>query len=288
MSSKSATAVGAISIALWSTLALLTVRAGPLPPFEKLSLCFAVAFTLGMVVLAARGRTMLVQLSQPLGAWLLSFGGIFLYHALYFYALGVAPPAPVNLLNYLWPLFVLLGATLGGQRPRAGHIAGALLGLAGTAILLAGGTRFGTATNMTWLGYGAATTGAVVWAGYSTMNRHFAGVPSTMLVGVCGAVAIAGLLCHAALEPWIMPAPAEWIAIILLGIGPTGLAFMAWDHATKHGNLRMLGVLSYLVPLLSTLLLVLDGEAPANGQLAVAALLIVGGAVVASMPARPR
>jgi drug/metabolite transporter (DMT)-like permease len=114
---------------------------GALPPFEKLSLCFAVAFAVGLVVLAARGR--------------------------------------------------------------------AVLGLAGTAILLARGNRFDIGTNMAWLSYVAATAGAVVWAGYSTLNRRFACVPSTLLVGVCGAVATAGLLCHVALEPWIMPAWAE-------------------------------------------------------------------------------
>jgi hypothetical protein len=61
---------------------------------------------------------------------------------------------------------------------------------------------------------------------------------------------------------------------------------MAWDHATKHGQLQVLGALSCLAPLSSTLLPVLDGEAPASAPLALAAPLIVGGAVVAGMPAR--
>lgn len=276
-----------IAIVLWSTLAVLTVRAGALPPFEKLTLCFAVAFTVGMLVLGLRGRAALAQLRQPPAAWAVSFGGIFLYHVLYFFALGVAPPAPVNLLNYLWPLFVLLGASVLGQRARLVHVGGAVLGLAGTALLLAGQGNFDTITSLAWLGYAAALGGAVVWASYSAANRRFAGVPSTMLVGVCGAVALAGALCHLACETWVAPAPAEWRAVLLLGIGPTGLAFMAWDHATKHGNLQMLGTLSYLVPLLSTLLLVLDGAAPASARLAVAALLIVGGAAVASTRPAP-
>jgi drug/metabolite transporter (DMT)-like permease len=226
---------------------------------------------------------MLAQLRQPLGAWLLSFGGIFVYHALYFYALGVAPSAPANLINYLWPLLlVLLSVVLAGERLHPRHIFGALLGLAGTAVLLAGHGTIGAARGGAWMGYLAALGGAVAWSGYSVFNRRFASVPSTMLVGVCGAVALAGGLCQLALGPWISPLPGQWLAIVLLGLGPTGLAFMAWDHATKHGNLSLLGALGYLVPLLSTVLLVVAGRTPADPMLFLAAVLIVGGAVIAS------
>ena len=68
----------------------------------------------------------------------------------------------------------------------------------------------------------------------------------------------------------------------MLGLGPTGLAFLAWDHATKHGHIALLGALSYLAPLLSTALLVIIGAAPATSRLALCALLIVGGAGLAA------
>jgi drug/metabolite transporter (DMT)-like permease len=103
-----------------------------------------------------------------------------------------------------------------------------------------------------------------------------------MLVGVCGAVALAGALCHLAFEPaTIRPDTTQWIAVLALGIGPTGLAFLAWDHATKHGSLPLLGALSYLAPLVSTLLLLAAGAVAATFSLLLSALLIIGGAVVA-------
>jgi drug/metabolite transporter (DMT)-like permease len=278
-----ATAIGVIAIALWSTLALLTVQAHGLPPLELLCLSFSVAFVAGIAVLALRGRAALVQLRAPAAAWGLSFGGIFLYHVLYFFALAMAPPAVANLINYLWPLLlVLLSVVLGGAGLRARHIGGALLGLAGTAVLLAGHGTIGAAGGAVWMGYLAALGGAVVWAGYSTLNRRFDSVPSAMIVGVCGGVALAGGLCQLAVGTWMSPLPGQWLAIVLLGLGPTGLAFMAWDHATKHGHLPVLGALGYLVPLLSTVLLVAAGRTPADPTLFLAAGLIVGGAVIAS------
>ncbi|WP_409565750.1 DMT family transporter [Methylobacterium sp. E-045] len=130
-------------------------------------------------------------------------------------------------------------------------------------------------------GYVAAFGCALVWSGYSVLNRRFAHVPSDMLVGVCGAVAVAGLVAHGVFETTVWPDARQWLAVVLLGIGPTGLAFLAWDHAIKHGNVPLLGALSYLAPLLSTALLVATGQTHATGYLAVAALLIVGGALLA-------
>lgn len=104
--------------------------------------------------------------------------------------------------------------------------------------------------------------------------------------GVCAAVAFAGAIAHLALEPTIRPNTEQWGAILLLGIGPTGLAFLLWDYATKHGNLPVLGALSYLAPLLSTLLLVCTGAATASITLGLSAFFIFGGAVLASWQPR--
>jgi drug/metabolite transporter (DMT)-like permease len=275
-----ATGVGVVAILLWAGLALLTVQARGIPSFELLCLTFAVAFLAGMSVLAARGRAALAELAQPWAPWLVAFVGIFFYHALYFYALSAAPAAQASLIAYLWPLLIVLlsawapGAA--GGRGRA--LVGAMFGLAGTALILSQRARLSSTD-----GSAAAFGCAFVWSGYSVLNRRFASTPSSMLVGVCGAVALAGALCHLAFEPaTIRPDTTQWIAVLALGIGPTGLAFLAWDHATKHGSLPLLGALSYLAPLVSTLLLLAAGAVAATFSLLLSALLIIGGAVVAT------
>jgi drug/metabolite transporter (DMT)-like permease len=280
-----ATLAGVAAILLWAGLALLTVRARGIPSFELLALTFAVAFLAGLAMLALRGRAALRQMVQPAAPWLTAFCGIFLFHALYFHALSAAPPAQASLIAYLWPLLVvLLSAVGGGVILRPAHVVGALLGLAGTAIILLGGGADAAFAPGAVFGYLAAFSCAFVWAAYSVRNRRFAETPSGMIVGVCGAVALAGGLVHAVVETTIRPDATQWAAIVALGIGPTGLAFLAWDHATKHGRLPLLGALSYLAPLVSTLLLVVTGAAAATGQLMIAALLILGGALLAAAP----
>lgn len=277
-----ATLIGIISVLLWALLALFTATAGAIPPFQLMALTFAVAFAGGMVVLVLRGREGLAELRQPLAPWMTAFLGLFGYHALYFYALQNAPVGEASIICYLWPLFIVLfSAMLPGERLKARHIGGAVLGFAGTAlIILAKDGAVGG--NGSVLGYVAALGCAFVWSGYSVLNRRFQATPSGMLVGVCGAVAAAALLCHLAFEQSVSPTGLQWAAVLALGLGPVGLAFLAWDHATKHGNISLLGTLSYMAPLISTALLVLTGAAPASLSLALAALLVIGGAVLAT------
>jgi len=292
-----ATLIGVIAILLWAALALLTAMTqdaggagGAIPPFELLALSFGVACIGGVILLALRGGGFRLLLQAP-SAWLTAFIGIFLYHALYFFALSSTPPAEASLIAYLWPLLIVLfAACLPGEHLRWRHLGGAVLGLGGTALLLAKkliAARNGVAVDGSIWGYLAAFGCAFTWSGYSVINRRFGATPSEMIIGVCGAIALAGGACHlllaqAGIETTVVPNLTQWLAIIGLGIGPTGLAFLAWDHATKHGRLSLLGSLSYLSPLLSTLLLITAGRAEASWQILLAAILIILGAAVAT------
>ena len=103
------------------------------------------------------------------------------------------------------------------------------------------------------------------------------------MIGVCGVVALLGLAAHLLLETaTVWPAGGEWLAVAAMGIGPLGLAFLAWDYGTKHGELAVLGTLAYGAPVLSTLLLVSLGLAQPTVELAMACLLVVGGAWIAT------
>lgn len=277
------TLCGAGAILLWAILALLAVTTRGIPPFETLAISFGIACISGMSWLAARRR--LGVLRQPVGAWMLGFVGLFAYHALYFTAMDNAPPAQAGLISYLWPLLIVLfAAFLPDGRFLVRHLIGALMGLCGTALILLGrhasmgASGGGSAVS----GYLCAFAAAFVWSGYSVANRRISDVPSELIIGVCGLVCGAASIVHGLTEPTILPSIRQWGALIGLGLGPVGVAFLLWDHATKHGNLALLGTLSYAAPLLSTGLLVFAGRAAFTIGLCLAALLIVGGAVVST------
>lgn len=277
-----ATSIGVLAVFLWACLALLTTLTAGIPPFQLLASSFAVAFVASLCVLGLRGAGGFSSWRQPWPVWATGFVGIFVYHALYFFALKTAPAAQASLIAYLWPLLiVLLSSFSSGQALRKRQLLGALLGLAGTAFIMQQRAQAESAA-MPVIGYAAAFACAWVWSIYSVVNRRFSAVPSSIIGGICGLVALAGLLCHLAFETTVRPDAGQWAAILGLGLGPVGLAFFAWDHATKHGNLAMLGALSYLAPLFSTLLLIAVGQSDAKPILIVPAVLIIAGAVIAT------
>ncbi len=287
--SFAATLIGYLAILLWSALALLTAASGEAPPFEMAALTFAIGGAFGLVYAAIRGR--LGAFRQPWSVWLVGVGGLFGYHALYFAALRRAPPADASLIAYLWPLLIVLfSALLPGERLGLRHILGAALGLAGAIVLFAGktgGELFAGAGGAVLIGYGLALGCAFVWSGYSLLSRRLREAPTEAVAGFCLATAALAALCHLAFETTVAPANAgQWLAIVGLGLGPVGLAFYVWDYGVKNGDIRLLGVAAYAAPVLSTLILVLAGFAPATGSLAIACALIVAGACVASFRRR--
>lgn len=282
-SSVRATALGAVAVLLWSALALLTVGAKRLPPFQLLALSFAIASAMGLALAAWRGRSPWAEARRWPGAALLATAALAGYHLCYFVALRNAPAVDASLIAYLWPLLIVLFAGIAHGGLRAAHLAGAVLGLAGAALVLS--TRGALALDSAYAaGYAAAAACALIWSAYSVANRRFADAPVDIVTLACLVTSLIGVAAHALFERTLAPTPREWLAVALLGLGPVGAAFFLWDHGTKHGRLPLLGVFSYAAPVLSTLLLVIAGGAEPSWQLATAALLVAGGAALASWP----
>jgi drug/metabolite transporter (DMT)-like permease len=267
---------------MWSLLAALTVATGKIPAFQLAAMTFAIGALVGS--LGWIGRAQAVRaLWQPALAWLIGVGGLFGYHALYFLALRFARPAEAGLLNYLWPLLIVLfSALLPGERLAPHHIVGALLGFVDTVVLFVG-TGTGDVAPGEVPGLIAAFVAAFVWAAYSVMSRKLKAVPTDAVAGFCLVTALLAALVHGLAETTVWPeSSAQWLAIAALGFGPVGAAFYAWDIGMKRGDIRVLGAASYATPLLSTGFLILAGYAQASAQIAIAATLIAGGGLIAA------
>lgn len=260
------------AIALWATLASLGVALAHVPPF----LLTGLALLIGSVPAWPLCR----QWRIPAPTLALGVFGLFGFHFLLFIALRHAPPVEANLVNYLWPLLIVLlaPALLPATRWRPVHVGAALVGFAGAGLAIAGGRDVSHA-GFAW-GYVAALGSALIWATYSLLTRRVPHFP-TAAIGLFGLVSgVLALACHALLEPPAALAGRDWGLIVLTGLGPLGAAFFLWDAALKRGDPSAIGILSYLTPLASTLLLVLTSDRPLTPWTVGAAVLIVGAAIV--------
>ena len=276
-----ATLIGSLALVLWGLLALFTTATKGIPPYQLLALTFAVASVLSVSTIRAQGRPITQSWRQGWPVWALGVGGLFGYHLFYFIALANAPALNASMIAYLWPLLIVLSsALLPGERVRWYHVCGGLMGLAGTFVLLGG--DLSSFSGEYRVGYLAALACAFTWTAYSVLNRAFKAVPTDIVAGFCLGTALLAIICHLLLESWVSPTLGQWAAILALGAGPVGAAFFLWDHGVKHGNIQLLGTLSYGTPLLSALVLIGTGKAEASLAILGACVLIVAAATLAS------
>jgi drug/metabolite transporter (DMT)-like permease len=266
------------AIALWGALAALGVALAHVPPF----LLTGLSLLVGSVIALPLSRFDWRQWRVPAPTLALGVYGLFGFHFLLFIALRHAPPVQANLVNYLWPLGIVVMAPLflPGVSLQRRHVLAALLGFAGAALAILGR---GTGGEAVWAwGYLPALGSAFIWSSYSLLTRRVNAFPTAAIGSFALVSGLLSLLCHALLETPVALTGQDVALIALLGLGPLGGAFFLWDAALKRGDPRQIGVLSFLTPLLSTLtLLALRGERPSL-SVALAAAMIIGAAVLAT------
>lgn len=276
------TLIGFVAILTWSFLALLSTAAGPVPPFQLAAMTFSLGGLVGASSWLFRPQA-IRSLRQPWPVWALGVAGLCIYHCAYFFAIQSAPPVEASLIAYLWPLLIVVfAAFLPGERLRLHHILGVLLGLAGAVIVITKGGSVGLADGIK-PGHIIALFCAFVWSGYSVLSRRFGAVPTDVVAGYCLITAAVAFVLHLGLETTVIPHTAtQWAAIIVLGTIPLGAGFYAWDWGCKHGDIMVLGALSYAAPLFSTVVLLVAGYGAYHWSVALACALITVGAVIAA------
>ncbi len=275
------------AVGLWATLATLGVALQHVPPFLLTGIALLIGSVLSWPAVLKDPRLWQVRPGNlALGVFTL-FG----FHFFLFMGLRLAPAVEVNLVNYLWPLLivVLTPLYLAGHPLRLVHVLAAGLGFGGAALAILGGREVVVASTSavattSALGYLLALGSAFIWANYSLQTKRAElagnGFP-TAAIGLFGAVSgLLSLLCHATLESSVALAGQDWMLLVAMGLGPLGAAFFLWDKALKLGDVRQIGILSYLTPLASTILLMLATQRALSSTIAIAAAMIIGAAML--------
>ena len=263
------------AIVLWSSLASLATLIPNVPIFLKTG----VGLLIGSVIALPLARFQIKQLAVKPKILLLGVYGLFGYHAALFVALSTSPSVQANLVNYLWPLLIVLLAPLFSKKVKLNLrvVIGGLMGFIGASLAILSGS---SSDGLFYSGYLFAFMAAIVWSTYSLATNRIGSFP-TPAVGLFALVSgILSIAMHFVFETQVSLSSFDWMILVLLGLGPLGAAFYLWDYAIKRSNPQEIGLLSFLTPLLSTgFLLVISGQA-LSWLLAIAAALIVGGSLI--------
>jgi drug/metabolite transporter (DMT)-like permease len=278
------TFVGASAIPLWAMWPLLAaLTSSSMPLFQYCALIYAS----GATVLYLLPRSNRPELARPSGAigWAKSstllaavmFGlGLLVSSVLFIWAFDHISVAQANLILYLWPVMVVvLCVPLRLVRPKVAHLTGIAIAMMGAALVIGGDT-----VGLSWTGVGLAAAGGFVWAVF-VVFRIWQGesAPDALAPGLALAAAVAAV-AHLLTEVTLMPTAPAIAGAILIGILPSALGNLAWDHGVRKGDKVLLATLAYATPLVGALLLILFGFATATPGLMLGAVLIVAAGII--------
>ncbi|WP_447527948.1 DMT family transporter [Vreelandella sp. TE19] len=270
-----------IAVALWSVAPLLAEMAHTSTPLQLTALTL-LAGALATLPLSRKTGVSTLSMGWRISVWigvpLLILGAV----SSYFIGMRLAPAAEAALITYTWPvLFVLLSQYSRFKKLRIEGVIGALIAFSGASLLLLpqaiSGGLGGEVT-----GYAIALLSACCWALYSWFGQT-APVALTpllprLLLIACAIATSASLVLENNLT---LPSGEALLAGIALGLGPYGIAMVAWDKALRWGHSSLVGSLAYGVPILAGLLLVLAGMSVLDWRLPTAAVLVVVGCLKA-------
>lgn len=265
----------AIAIILWASLATVANLLAHIQPFYLLSISLFVGGCLSI----PRWREWCYSPSLIF----IGVAGIFGYHFLLFMALRLAPAVTANLLNYLWPLFILLMTPLffNNLKLKLSHVVGALISFSGAIFLINDNQHSWSFEYI--LGYSLAIFAAITWAAYSLATKKIAKFSSSTVGLFCLISSVLAYIAHLVFESSIAVTYQDYAFMLYLGAGPLGLAFYCWDSALKKGDPRVISTLSYLTPLISTIVLIKVNQSTLSIHILIAMLAILFGAFFANI-----
>jgi drug/metabolite transporter (DMT)-like permease len=293
-----------LAVAFWGLSFVATkVALRELAPVTLVFTRFAIGNALLFSLLAARRLPLLPPRPEWGAVALMGLIGVTVHQLLQSHALTMTTAVRTGWLIGLTPIWsAVLAAIFLRERPGALRVAGLAVGFAGAALVVTRGDRSASslalpetpgdllilASTLNWAVYTVIGRGAVVRIGglHATSGVMLAGWLMLAPFFAAGAAGAAGgpLPAVGALARL---SPAGWGAVLFLGIGCSGLAYLWWYSALERMDATRVSALLYLEPLvtLAAALAVL-GEPVGWSTIAGGLLVLLGVAIVERAPRR--
>lgn len=211
------------------------------------------------------------------GAGLLGTVG---YTFFYMRAFSLAPPAEVNVVNYLWPLFLVLFAwPILGERLDRWVCVGVILGFLGAAGIFIG-WQWAKPEAANVPGYVSAAVGAVFWGLFSVVGKRlpYDKIVSMALYWLVATFVFATALQYSGAGRW--PTATEWVQLAFFGVCVNGIGNASWFLALGSGPTALFSNLVYVTPFLSLVYLWIFRHEPIGRGVWLSLVLIVAGCLI--------
>lgn len=276
-----------ITVFLWATMApAVKFMQDSVPTTEVLFIAgvFSVVFLLGRLI--ANGK---VKAYRTFGARNykvvlgLGFLGFFVYEFLYYFGIAQLTASTACILNYLWPVMLVLFSCLILKEPfTTRKVIAMVASFLGVVVLSVGGNDQYGAHPV--LGIVGCVIAAVSYGLFSVLNKREDLDQDLCMPIYWGVTMVSGLIAGIFEGGWMMPDWKTWLILAWLGIGANAVGYLIWAIALNDSkNSARIANFAFLVPVLSMLLsaLILREQIHWNGIVALA--LILGGILYQSV-----
>ena len=276
-----ATWIGIWAILIFSIGSILVVLSGDIPPLQISAMSMISGAISIYLFFKVKGESIRPHLRVSASLYLLMFLGIGGYQILFNFALKTAPAFEINVLNYMWPIFLVLFIKLiSRDKFKSNELFGTVVGFVGT-ILIFMPTEQGQHFQMITISHVAVIIGALFWALYSAYARG-QDYSIALMIPILFISGVFALVFHLLYEETVINQPiVVWIAAFVFCV--TRFCYVLWDVGMKKGDQMLLSSLSYFLPLLSSVYFIIFGFNPARVETAIGAGFIISGCLIVNM-----
>ena len=265
--SKSAYFYLALTILLWSAVpAVAKFALAELNNLQVLFYCNIIGIiSLSALIILQKKQRHFAQYSPRDYAKMFCMGflGLYLYYIFLYGSFSLAPAGQANIINYLWPIFVVIfSVILLKEKATWKTFLAILLSFAGAILVFSRGD-FSSLQNEYTGGYLLAFGAAVCYGLFSVLGKKLQYEKFTsMLVFYVASLCLITPTMLAASKFAIPQSLSTWLALLFLGGLANSLGFVFWFKALEKGDTHKLANLIYINPFLSLLFVYLiNGEA---------------------------
>jgi len=244
-----------ITVAIWGTAA--TASKLMLKNISNFQLMFYVALfatisTFGILFFTRKIKSSYILFKEN---WsiilLLGIIGSGIQQFFYFTALANGPTAQINVLNYMWPIFMLLlSVFILKEKLSFKIIISFLLGIIGVYIVITRGQFFSFQIQYLYA-YLLALGGAFCWALFSILNKtkNYEPISSVFLFNLVGLIFMTLVMLFTN-SSFNVPFN-QLIGSFYIGLFPTTIALILWVKALQIGKASFIANLGHLTPFIS-------------------------------------
>lgn len=278
---------GLVSVLAWATMAAATkTLVASLPNMEVLAVSAGMAFVFLLALNGVTGRLKKIKEYRPrqLAAMAgLGFLGVFLQSALYYYGLGRLTSQEACILNYLWPIMlVVFSCILLKEKLTPVKAAAMLCSFAGIVVLSAGGggARGGNAA----AGMVCCVVGAACYGLFSVLNKKADYDQNICMMVMWLTVSVLAAVLGFFTETWVPIRPAQLPGLLWLGVVIDAVTYLLWALALKEAkDTAKIANMAFLTPFLSLVISAVFLKETLRPQAFLALVLIVGGILLQSL-----